>query len=210
LQAVGGYSSDTLAEDMDLTWRIRQAGWVIANEPLALAWTEAPGTLGALLKQRFRWTYGTLQSLWKHRSAVFRHGWFGWLALPSLWIFQFAGQILAPFIDLQLVFAILIRLSQWISSMQHTDVSYAPDPMLWVIVAIYCLFIGLEVAAGWIACAFEKEGRRDLWLLPTQRLVYRQIMYLVVWRAAMRAAAGIGHAWGKLDRTGAVKVAAEA
>jgi hypothetical protein len=94
--------------------------------------------------------------------------------------------------------------------MQHTDVSYAPDPMLWVIVAIYCLFIGLEVAAGWIACAFEKEGRRDLWLLPTQRLVYRQIMYLVVWRAAMRAAAGIGHAWGKLDRTGAVKVAAEA
>ncbi|MGE5566833.1 MAG: glycosyltransferase [Parcubacteria group bacterium] len=210
LTAVGGYSSDTLAEDMDLTWRIRQAGWTIANEPLALAYTEAPATLGALLKQRFRWTYGTLQSLWKHRSAVFRHGWFGWLALPSLWLFQFAGQILAPFIDLQLVFALLIRLSQWISSMEHADVSYAPDPILWFIVAIYFLFIGLEVAAGWIACGFEKEGRRDLWLLPTQRLVYRQIMYLVVWRAAMRAAAGIGHAWGKLDRTGSVKVAAEA
>ena len=210
LQGVGGYSSDTLAEDMDLTWRIRRAGWTIANEPLALAFTEAPATLGALLKQRFRWTYGTRQCLWKHRSAVFRHGWFGWLALPSLWLFQIAGQILAPFIDLQLLFAMLIRLSQLISSMEHTDVSYAPDPVLWFIVAIYFLFIGLEVAAGWIACGFEKEGRRDLWLLPTQRLVYRQIMYLVVWRAAMRAAAGIGHAWGKLDRTGKVRMAAEA
>lgn len=96
LRAVGGYRSDTLAEDMDLTWRVREAGWVIANEPEALAFTEAPDTLGGLLKQRFRWSFGTLQCLWKHRRSVGKHGWFGALALPSLWLFQIAGQVLAP------------------------------------------------------------------------------------------------------------------
>ncbi len=69
LRGVGGYRSDTLAEDMDLTWRIHRAGWAIANEPRAYAYTEAPSTLNGLLKQRFRWTFGTLQCLWKHRSA---------------------------------------------------------------------------------------------------------------------------------------------
>jgi cellulose synthase/poly-beta-1,6-N-acetylglucosamine synthase-like glycosyltransferase/peptidoglycan/xylan/chitin deacetylase (PgdA/CDA1 family) len=207
LRAVGGYSSDTLAEDMDLTWRIRRAGWRIANEPLALAYTEAPETLNALLRQRFRWAFGTLQCLWKHRAALFRHGAFGWLALPSLWAFQIAGQILAPLIDLQLLVALATRLSAWIASLQHADIADSPDPTVWVMLAIYAAFIALEVAAGWVAYGFDREKRRDLWLLPTQRLVYRQIMYVVVWRSLMRALQGLGHAWGKLHRSGQVRVA---
>jgi cellulose synthase/poly-beta-1,6-N-acetylglucosamine synthase-like glycosyltransferase len=111
LRAAGGYRSDTLAEDMDLTWRIRLAGWVVANEPRALAYTEAPDTLRGLFKQRFRWTFGTLQCLWKHRSAVFHHGWFGKLALPCLWLFQIAAQVLAPLVDLQLLLAAITGLA---------------------------------------------------------------------------------------------------
>ena len=204
LTAVGGYSSDTLAEDMDLTWRVRQAGWRIATEPAAIALTEAPDTVGGLLKQRFRWTYGTLQCLWKHRRALFRYGWFGSLALPSLWLFQIVGQILAPLIDLQLLVAGVSRLNQWIASQTHADISMAPDPVFWLIIAIYVGFLALELAAGWVAYGLDRADKRELWLLPTQRIVYRQIMYVVVWRALLRALGGLGQAWGKLRRTGTV------
>ena len=210
LRSVGGYSSDTLAEDMDLTWRIRRAGWRIANEPGAMAFTEAPDTLSGLLRQRFRWAFGTLQCLWKHRQAVFRHGWFGWLALPTLWGFQIFGQILAPLIDLQLLVALGSRLAGWIASLQHADIADTPDPMIWLMLAIYLAFMALEVAAGWVAYGFDRARRADLWLLPTQRFVYRQIMYVVVWRSLMRALGGIGHAWGKLNRSGQVRIASDA
>lgn len=204
LVGVGGYQTDTLAEDMDLTWRIRRAGWVIANEPHALAYTEAPHNLSGLLKQRFRWTYGTLQCLWKHRAATFHYGWFGKLSLPTLWLFQIAGQILAPLIDLQIVLALVSRAVTWIDQIHHADSAQAPDPTLWLVVAIYIAFVGLELAAGWVAYGLEGLSRKELWLLPTQRLVYRQIMYIVVWRAISRAFGGVSQGWGKLKRQGSV------
>ena len=209
LRQVGGYRSDTLAEDMDLTWRLRRAGWRIVNEGGAHAYTEAPATLGALMRQRFRWSFGTLQCLWKHRAATFRYGWFGGLALPTLWVFQFGAQVLAPFVDLQLLVAGLTLLGQWISSLQHVDTPMPPDPMIWFVVAVYVAFIALEVVAGWVAYEFDDEDKRELWLLPTQRFVYRQVMYLVVWRSLLRALGGAAHGWGKLKRTGAVRVRAE-
>jgi cellulose synthase/poly-beta-1,6-N-acetylglucosamine synthase-like glycosyltransferase len=206
LQSAGGFRPDTLAEDMDLTWRLRRSGWVIANEPGARAYTEVPGTLGSLTKQRFRWTFGTLQCLWKHRDAMFRYGWFGSLALPSLWLFQIAAQILAPLVDLQLLLALLSRLSEWAGSLAHRDITPGYDPMIWFILGIYLAFGALEFAAGAIAYAMEGDSKRDLWLLPTQRLVYRQIMYWVVLRAVVRALGGLSHGWGKLKRSGAVGV----
>jgi len=206
LQSVGGYSSDTLAEDMDLTWRLRRAGWLIVNEGNALAFTEAPATVGALMRQRFRWSFGTLQCLWKHRAAVFHYGWFGWLSLPTLWLFQFAAQILAPFVDLQLLIAGISRFNAWLQAQEHPDTPMSPDPVLWLVVAIYFGFLALEVLAGWVAYSFDGERKHELWLLPTQRFVYRQIMYLVVWRSVFRALGGTGQGWGKLHRTGAVQV----
>ncbi len=206
LVEVGGYSSDTLAEDMDLTWRLRRAGWIIVNEGNALAYTEAPASLGALMRQRFRWSFGTLQCLWKHRAALFHYGWFGWLSLPTLWVFQFVAQILAPFVDLQLVVAAVARFVAWQQSREHPDTPMSPDPMLWLIVGIYVAFLVLEMAAGWVAYAFDGDDKRELLILPTQRLVYRQIMYIVVWRSIIRALGGTGQAWGKLKRTGSVQV----
>jgi len=205
LRQVGGYRSDTLAEDMDLTWRMREAGWVGVNEPYAFAFTEAPESLGGLMRQRFRWTFGTLQCLWKHRSATFHFGWFGWLALPTLWLFQIAAQVLAPLVDLQLVLAILSQILTLIAATQH-ELMPTSDTQMWVVVAIYVAFLALEIAAGWLAYAFDREDKRELWLLPTQRICYRQIMYIVVWRSLLRAIGGAGQAWGKLKRTGAVHI----
>jgi cellulose synthase/poly-beta-1,6-N-acetylglucosamine synthase-like glycosyltransferase/peptidoglycan/xylan/chitin deacetylase (PgdA/CDA1 family)/spore germination protein YaaH len=207
LRQVGGYRSDTLAEDMDLTWRLRIAGWQAVNEIDAVAYTEAPSTLGALMKQRFRWTYGTLQCLWKHRRATFHYGWFGWFALPTLWLFQIAAQVLAPFVDLQLIVAAVTWAFSWLATLQHSDVQPASDNTLWLVLAIYAAFLALEITAGVVAYAFDREDKRELWLLPTQRFVYRQIMYVVVWRSLLRAFGGVGQGWGKLKRTGTVRMA---
>ena len=67
LAAVGGVSNDTLAEDTDLTMATCRAGWRVVYAPEARAWTEAPATLGQLWRQRYRWCYGTMQAMWKHR-----------------------------------------------------------------------------------------------------------------------------------------------
>jgi peptidoglycan/xylan/chitin deacetylase (PgdA/CDA1 family) len=82
LDDLGGYPSDTLAEDQDLTIACQRAGWKVAFDPAAQAFTEAPDTVGGLLKQRFRWSFGTLQCVWKHRAALFNPKTRPWASWP--------------------------------------------------------------------------------------------------------------------------------
>jgi len=141
--------------------------------------------------------------------VLFRCGWFGKFALPTLWLFQIVLQILAPLVDFQLLCALVGRTLGWLESLQHADVAAPYDPAIWLIIAIYAAFVVLELAAAWVATAWDEEDKRLLWLQPLQRLVYRQIMYIAVWQAVSRALGGAGQAWGKLRRTGTVSVAPE-
>ena len=116
----GGYTTDTMAEDMDLTWRIRRNGWRIETDSDAVGYTEAPDTFRALFRQRFRWAFGTLQSLWKHRRRAGRYGWFGRVMLPSLWLFQVVFQALSPLIDLQIIWTVSNVVGAWLVAWQPT------------------------------------------------------------------------------------------
>lgn len=208
--AVGGYTSDTLAEDMDLTWRLRRAGWKLITENAALAYTEAPDSLKAFFKQRFRWSYGTLQCLWKHRAALGHEGWFGCLALPSLWLFQFGFQLLAPLVDLQLLSSFVRFLYAWlVQGYLYQDPSALPASMgILIQTGTYCaLFFGVEMMGAVFAFRSDRERLTLLWYSFWQRLVYRQLMYLVVWRALFMAAGGLRQGWGKLQRKGTVEMA---
>ena len=71
----------------------------------AIAWTEAPETVRTLARQRFRWAYGTLQCLWKHRDMVFNWNYraLGWFSLPSVWFFQIILVAITPMVDLFLL-----------------------------------------------------------------------------------------------------------
>lgn len=71
IEQAGFYSSDTYAEDADLTLKILSKGWKIYYEPKSISYTEAPVTLQQLLKQRYRWTRGILQSIRKHKTKMF-------------------------------------------------------------------------------------------------------------------------------------------
>src|SRR5436305_391324 len=115
LEQLGGYPADTLAEDQDLTLAAQRAGWRVEFDPDARAYTEAPETVAGLLKQRFRWSFGTLQCIWKHRSALFnpKHPVLGFVALPQIWLFQIILSAIAPLVDLAVIWSLISAVYAW-------------------------------------------------------------------------------------------------
>ena len=186
LRAVGGISADTLAEDTDLAIALGRAGWQVVYEPTARAWTEAPATLGQLWRQRYRWSYGIMQSLWKHRHAVVERGASGHMGRVGLGLtalFQIVLPLLAPLVDIYLVYGLLFL-----------------DPVVTAITWGGVLFVQLLLGA--VAFRLEGESVRSLWLLPAQQLVYRQLMYAVLIQSIATAAAGVALRWQKIPRIG--------
>ncbi|NKQ58469.1 glycosyltransferase [Amycolatopsis sp. K13G38] len=182
----GGVPVDTLAEDTDLTMALERAGWRVVYEPTAIAWTEAPATLGQLWKQRYRWCYGTLQAVWKHRRAVLERGTGGRLGrrgLPYLLLFQVLLPVLAPFVDAAAIFGMFTQ--RW--------------PVL---LGYWLFFLVLQVIPGIVAFRLDREPLRPLLYLAAQQVVYRQLMYLVVVQSVVTAVAGARLPWHKLQRRG--------
>lgn len=206
----GGLVPDTLAEDMDLTWRLRRKGFRIETEPDAIAYTEAPDTLSAFFRQRFRWTYGTLQCLWKHRRAVGHYGYFGWLTLPSLWIFQVVFQCLGPLVDLQILACLVGYGLAWNETRIHPDAEMSglnsASTSLVQAAMLYALLFSAELIGGYVAYRLARRKPTALGWLFLQRFAYRQIMYAVVIKSLGRAIAGGRQGWGKLKRKGTVSL----
>jgi poly-beta-1,6 N-acetyl-D-glucosamine synthase len=211
LQA-GGYTTDTMAEDMDLTWRIRRIGWEIDTETEAFAYTEAPDSFRALFKQRFRWAFGTLQSLWKHRRAIGRYGWFGRVMLPSLWLFQIIYQALSPLVDLQILYTLgSVGVTWLVRGGLERDWQPLPEAVtsLWLIAFMYAFFFVVELIGSLIAFKLDREDPKMLVWLFWQRFLYRQLMYAVVVKSVKTALSGMRTGWGKLERKGTVELVAE-
>ncbi len=194
LQA-GGFTTDTLAEDCDLTMRMHRIGYQVRNCNDAISYTEAPETMKQFLKQRFRWSFGVMQCFWKHRDAVFspKYKNFGMVALPNILIFQMILPFLAPLADVVLVLSLVAAGFGIIPA----DVSH--------IILYYFIFTLVDVAGAALAFAFEKEDYKKLiWMIP-QRLVYRQLMYYIIIKSFNKAIKGELQGWGVLKRTGNVK-----
>jgi cellulose synthase/poly-beta-1,6-N-acetylglucosamine synthase-like glycosyltransferase len=188
LAAVGGFSDDTLAEDTDLTMALHRAGYRVAFEPRAVAWTEAPQNLGDLWRQRYRWSYGTMQSVWKHRAAVISRGPgrnLGRVGIPYLLVFQILLPLLGPLVDLFAIYGLLF--------LDRT-----------VIAEFFLIFTTIQVATCVYAIRLDGEPIGDVWTLPLQQFVYRQLMYLVVIQSTATALTGGRTGWHKLRRHGAL------
>jgi cellulose synthase/poly-beta-1,6-N-acetylglucosamine synthase-like glycosyltransferase/spore germination protein YaaH/peptidoglycan/xylan/chitin deacetylase (PgdA/CDA1 family) len=196
MRAAGGFSAQTVAEDTDLTIAIRRAGWRICYDEEAIGYTQAPETAGALIRQRFRWTFGTLQSVWKHRDTVgrWRYGTLGWIAIPNIFLFQLMLPLFSPVIDL----LFLLSLAFW--GLAQFRVMQLPQ--LWTsqdIVQSVVFFLGfmlIDLLACVIAFLLEKKEDWSL-LLPLilQRFYYRQMMYFVLFRALTQAVKGRPVGW---------------
>ncbi|MEK6334363.1 MAG: glycosyltransferase [Acidobacteriota bacterium] len=203
IEKCGGFSDDTLAEDQDLTLRIRKLGYKIGYEEAAIGWTEAPQTLRMLARQRFRWAYGTLQCLWKHRDALFRprYGALGFVAMPNVWIFQVLFPLISPIMDLILVYTLISNGLDWLQ--QPTGYRFTNMQQ---VLFYYALFLAVDwLAAGFAFMLERKERWSLLWWLFLQRFCYRQVMYYVMVKSVATAVRGAVVGWGKLERKATVE-----
>lgn len=184
---VGYFRDVTLAEDTDLTLTLLRKGYRIIYEDGARAYTESPADVKSLLVQRYRWSYGTLQCLWKHRGALFDRSQpaLGFIALPNMWLFQYVFQSLSPLTDIFFVLGLL-----------------GSNPGKTLI--FYLAFLGVDYAASLFAFWLERENPRPLLWLFLQRIIYRQLMTYVVLKSLVSALKGTAVGWNKLRRLGNV------
>jgi cellulose synthase/poly-beta-1,6-N-acetylglucosamine synthase-like glycosyltransferase/peptidoglycan/xylan/chitin deacetylase (PgdA/CDA1 family) len=191
LQQVGFFSAATLAEDTDVTIALGRAGWRVVYVEDARAFTEAPTTLSALWRQRYRWSYGTMQAVWKHRRALLGKDpgrRIGRVGIPYLLLFQVMLPLLAPLIDVFTIYGVVFL---------------NPLPVL----AYWFAFNALAVGLAAYAFRLDDESLRPLWAMPLQQLVYRQLMYLVVIQSVISALRGLRLRWQHVERTGEVELA---
>ena len=184
----GGFTTDTLAEDCDLTIRILRSGYIIENENRAVAVTEAPEKIKQFIKQRSRWSFGVMQTFWKHRDTLFNKNYkgLGLWAMPNMLIFQFIIPTFSPLADLFMLFGLFSGNAAKIG-------------------IYYGIFMLVDISISVMAFLFEKEKLSKLLLIIPQRFVYRWIMYVVLFKSYLKAIKGELQSWGVLKRTGNVK-----
>ena len=142
-----------------MTMAVCRAGWRVVYAPDARAWTETPGTVGQLWRQRYRWCYGTLQAMWKHRKAIGQSGAAGKLGrrgLPYLLAFQVLLPLLAPAIDVVTLYALLMSASL-------------------SLLYVWLGFLAMSLLSAAYAFRLDGERLRPLWSLPLQQIAYRQL-----------------------------------
>ena len=183
----GWLSLDTLAEDTDLTLSLHRKGHRVEYAPAAVAWTEAPETVRGLARQRFRWAYGTLQCLWKHRDLTFnwRYRALGWFSLPSVWFFQIILVAISPLVDFLLIASL-------------------PFGIWGAVLPFVIIFLAIDLFIAVLACLIEGEPVIRAWRILPMRLIYRPLLSYVIWKAVFRAIKGAWVSWAKLERTASV------
>ncbi|MFJ9154235.1 glycosyltransferase [Streptomyces sp. NPDC102270] len=189
LERVGGMSDDTLAEDTDITMAMHRDGWRVVYAEKARAWTEAPETVQQLWSQRYRWSYGTMQAIWKHRKALVERGpsgRFGRVGLPLVSLFMVVAPLLAPLIDVFLLYGVVF------GPTEKTIVAWLGVLALQLVCAAY-------------AFRLDRERMTHLISLPLQQILYRQLMYVVLLQSWITALTGGRLRWQKLRRTGVVE-----
>jgi cellulose synthase/poly-beta-1,6-N-acetylglucosamine synthase-like glycosyltransferase/spore germination protein YaaH/peptidoglycan/xylan/chitin deacetylase (PgdA/CDA1 family) len=206
VREAGGYQIDTVAEDADLTMALLRRGYRVEYEDMALAYTEAPTNANGLMRQRFRWSFGILQSVYKHSGVFARKGALGFVALPNIVIFQILLPLVSPLIDIMFAFGAL-----WYFIQKHFHPDSTDPASFHKLVAFFFVFLVVDFLASALAFALERrrpDDKEDVWLLSQvwlQRFAYRQLFSVVLFRTLKRALEGRKFAWDKLERTAAVK-----
>ena len=205
VQEVGAFQTDTVAEDADLTMALLRAGYRVEYEDMALAYTEAPVNANGLMRQRFRWSFGILQAVYKHREVTARKGVLGWIAIPNIVIFQILLPLVSPFIDIMFAVGAI-----WYFVQKHFHPESTDPASFQRLVIFFAAFLIIDFVTSAIAFALERstpDTREDSWLLSQvwlQRFAYRQLFSLVLFKTIKRAVSGEPFAWDKLERTAAV------
>jgi len=211
VKRAGCYPLNTVAEDADLTMNLLEQKFKVVYEDRALAFTEAPINASGLMRQRFRWSFGILQSVWKHRLAFVRNKAMGLFALPNILIFQMFLPLVSPFIDLMFLAGIV---HYFIDRYYHPEAASAASFMK--LLAYFLTFLLIDFVTSAVAFSLERRhpaNKGDGWLLFhiwLQRFAYRQVFSIVLFKTVMRAIDGKPFNWDKLERTARMSKQTEA
>jgi cellulose synthase/poly-beta-1,6-N-acetylglucosamine synthase-like glycosyltransferase/peptidoglycan/xylan/chitin deacetylase (PgdA/CDA1 family)/spore germination protein YaaH len=202
VRAGGCYPINTVAEDADLTMNLLEQNYKVIYEDRSLAFTEAPINAKGLLRQRFRWSFGILQAVFKHKQAFKTNPAMGFFALPNILVFQILLPLVSPFIDLMFVFSLLSYLWQ-----RHFHPEAASAVNFEKLLTYFLAFLIIDFVTSTLAFSLERRhpsSKGDglllfhIWL---QRFSYRQLFSLVLFKTLKRAIDGRPFNWDKLERT---------
>jgi cellulose synthase/poly-beta-1,6-N-acetylglucosamine synthase-like glycosyltransferase/peptidoglycan/xylan/chitin deacetylase (PgdA/CDA1 family)/spore germination protein YaaH len=202
VKAAGGYPLNTVAEDADLTMNLLEQGLKVVYEDRSLAFTEAPIDAKGLMRQRFRWSFGTLQAVWKHRAAFIRNKAMGLFALPNIIVFQMLLPLVSPFIDIMFLYGIL---QFFLDRYYHPEAASAAS--FQKLLAYFLTFMVIDFITSSVAFSLERKhpaNKGDGWLLFhiwLQRFAYRQVFSVVLFKTVKRAIDGRPFNWDKIART---------
>ncbi|MGD0829802.1 MAG: glycosyltransferase [Terracidiphilus sp.] len=211
VKAAGGYPINTVAEDADLTMALLEMGLKVVYEDRSLAFTEAPIDAKGLMRQRFRWSFGTLQAIWKHRAAFVRNKAMGYFALPNILIFQMLLPLVSPFIDMMFLAGIV---HYFVDRHFHPEAASAAN--LQRLLVYFVGFLLIDFVTSSVAFSLERRhpaNKGDGWLLFhiwLQRFAYRQVFSIVLFKTLKRAIDGKPFNWDKLERTAKMSKETEA
>jgi cellulose synthase/poly-beta-1,6-N-acetylglucosamine synthase-like glycosyltransferase/peptidoglycan/xylan/chitin deacetylase (PgdA/CDA1 family)/spore germination protein YaaH len=206
----GCYHVNTVAEDADLTMNLLEQGLKVIYEDRALAFTEAPDSMRTLMRQRFRWSFGILQAVFKHRMAFIKHRAMGLFALPNILIFQMLLPLFSPFIDMMFVAGVLHYFID-----RHFHPETASNASFEKLLAYFLAFLIVDFLASSLAFTLEPKhpaNQGDGWLLFhiwIQRFTYRQVFSLVLLKTLKRAIDGRPFNWEKQERTAKLSASTE-
>jgi cellulose synthase/poly-beta-1,6-N-acetylglucosamine synthase-like glycosyltransferase/peptidoglycan/xylan/chitin deacetylase (PgdA/CDA1 family)/spore germination protein YaaH len=198
----GGYHTNTVAEDADLTMNLLEQRYWVIYEDRALAFTEAPVNMNGLMRQRFRWSFGILQAIFKHRGAIRNRRAMGLFALPNTLIFQILLPLVSPLIDLMFVAGVV---NFFYDKYFHPEAASAAS--FEKLLGFFLAFLVIDFVASALAFTLERKhpaSKGDAWLLFhiwIQRFTYRQVFSIVLFKTMKRAIDGKPFNWDKLDRT---------
>jgi cellulose synthase/poly-beta-1,6-N-acetylglucosamine synthase-like glycosyltransferase/peptidoglycan/xylan/chitin deacetylase (PgdA/CDA1 family)/spore germination protein YaaH len=211
VKAAGGYPINTVAEDADLTMNLLEQGFRVDYEDRSLAFTEAPIDAKGLMRQRFRWSFGTLQAIWKHRAAFVRNRAMGLFALPNILIFQMFLPLVSPFIDMMFLYGVA---NYFIDRHYHPEA--ASSASLDKLLVFFLGFLIIDFITSSVAFSLERRhpaSKGDGWLLFhiwLQRFAYRQVFSIVLFKTVKRAIDGKPFNWDKIQRTAKMSKRTEA
>lgn len=183
IEEVGFYEDDTMAEDTDITLKVICRNYRIVYEDRAITIEECPETVKDFIKQRVRWSYGILQSLWKNRRNIYtsENKALKYFAVPNMLI-TYIFHLTAPVVEIIFIIAII-------------NGSFN-------VIFFFLLFFIIDSIASLYAFILGRENKKPLIWIFVQRIAYRYLFSYITWKALIIAIKGSGIGWQKLDRTG--------
>jgi cellulose synthase/poly-beta-1,6-N-acetylglucosamine synthase-like glycosyltransferase len=126
LRALGGWSTRTMAEDMDLTWTVYEAGHKVRFLPAAVSYPIEPHNYTFISKQLRRWSHGFAQNVRLHKRSLLRLGYLRSIVAVAFW-----DALLASVAYLVLIPLLAIAIDPLILLAYLIDAPVVLVPVLW-------------------------------------------------------------------------------